>query len=107
MADQGTSGTIRRGTVVTVASAVLVSLLHAGAGFFVLCALLTRSEGPWDRTVTDAARLIAGLGLAMELPAVAVTAACVATGRLRRWWYVPAAALVLTALARMLFAPRP
>ncbi|WP_328961190.1 hypothetical protein [Streptomyces virginiae] len=107
MAEQRISGSILRGPVVTVASAVLLLLLHAGAGFFVLGALLTESEGSWDRTVTDTARLWAVLGLAVELPAVAVTAACVAVGRLRRWWYAPAAALVLTALARMVFAPRP
>ncbi|MFF4266436.1 hypothetical protein ACFY7Y_18850 [Streptomyces virginiae] len=107
MADQGISGNIRRGTVVTVASAVLVSLLHAVAGFFVLNALLTESEGPWDRSVTQTARLMAGLGLAVELLAVAVTAACVNTGRLSRWWYAPVTALVLTALGRMVFAPQP
>ncbi|WP_030719684.1 hypothetical protein [Streptomyces sp. NRRL S-237] len=91
----------------TVAAAVLLSALHTVAGFFVLGALLTESEGPWDRTVTETARLMAGLGLAVELLAVAVTAACVNTGRLSRRWYAPATVLVLTALVRMVFAPRP
>ncbi|WKD31986.1 hypothetical protein [Streptomyces xanthophaeus] len=91
---------------VTAAAAALLLALHTAAGFFVLGALLTESEGPWDRTVTDTARLMAGLGLVVELLAVAVTAVCVNTGRLRRWWYAPAAAVVLTALIRMVFAPR-
>ncbi|MET9690362.1 hypothetical protein ABZY81_18090 [Streptomyces sp. NPDC006514] len=92
---------------VTAASATLLLVLHTVAGFFLLNALLTESEGPWDRSVTQTVRLMAGLGLAVELLAVAVTAACVNTGRLSRWWYAPATALVLTALIRMAFAPRP
>ncbi|MFD7913462.1 hypothetical protein ACFV30_22495 [Streptomyces sp. NPDC059752] len=92
---------------VTAASAVLLLVLHTVAGFFLLSALLTESEGPWDRSVTQTVRLMAGLGLSVELLAVAVTAVCVNTGRLGRWWYAPATALVLTALIRMLFAPRP
>lgn len=107
MADPGISGNIRRGTVATVASAVLVSLLHAVAGFFLLNALLTESEGLWDRSVTQTARLMAGLGLAVELLAAAITAVCVNTRMLRRWWYAPVAAVVLTAVIRMVFAPRP
>ncbi|MFJ6050003.1 hypothetical protein [Streptomyces sp. NPDC092307] len=91
----------------TVAATVLLLVVHAVAGFFVLGALLTESEGPWDRTVTDTARLMAGLGLAVELTAVAVTAVCVNTGRLSRWWYAPAAVLVVIALTRMVLAPRP
>ncbi len=93
--------------MVTAACAAVLLGLHTVAGFFVLNALLTESEGPWDRTVTDTVRLMAGLGLVVELLAAAVTAACVTTGRPRRWWYAPVAALVLTALIRMAFAPQP
>ncbi|WP_030768049.1 hypothetical protein [Streptomyces sp. NRRL F-2664] len=93
--------------MVTAVWATVLVGLHAVAGFFVLNAVLTASEGPWDRTVTGTARLMAGLGLTVELIALAVTAAGVNTGRLRRWWYAPAAALVVVALVRMVFAPRP
>ncbi|MFF2191676.1 hypothetical protein [Streptomyces sp. NPDC058157] len=91
----------------TAAWAALLLALHTVAGFFVLSALLTESEGPWDHTVTDTARLMAGLGLVVELMAVAGTLAGVTTGGLRRWWYAPAAALIGTALIRMAFAPQP
>ncbi|MFD5618605.1 hypothetical protein [Streptomyces yangpuensis] len=106
MTEQRTAGATLAHVVTAAWAAVLVGL-HALAGFFVLSALLTRSEGPWDRTVTGTARLMSGLGLAVELLALAVTAAGVNTGRLRRWWYAPVVALVLTALVRMVFAPRP
>ncbi|WP_327264946.1 hypothetical protein OG444_29000 [Streptomyces sp. NBC_01232] len=98
---------IRGGPLVTVVAAVLLLLLHTAAGFFVLGALLTESEGPWDRTVTGTARLMAGLGLVVELVALAGTAAGVNTGRLRRWWYAPVAVLVVIALVRIVFAPQP
>ncbi|MFD9476713.1 hypothetical protein [Streptomyces nojiriensis] len=107
MTEQQAPGLTRRHWVAMAAAAALLLALHTVAGFFVLGALLTESEGPWDRTVTDTARLMAGLGLSVELGAVAVTAVCVNTGRLRRWWYAPVAAVVLTALIRMVFAPRP
>ncbi|WP_405832417.1 MULTISPECIES: hypothetical protein [unclassified Streptomyces] len=110
MTEEQAPGLTRRRPVATAATAaVLVGLLglHTVAGFFVLNALLTESEGPWDRTVTDTVRLMAGLGLVVELMALAGTAACVNTGRLRRWWYAPAAVLVITALVRMVFAPQP
>ncbi|MFI1282311.1 hypothetical protein ACH4U5_16425 [Streptomyces sp. NPDC020858] len=107
MTDQRIPGLTRRHPVVTAACAAVLLGLHTVAGFFVLNALLTESEGPWDRTVTDTVRLMAGLGLVVELLAVAVTAACVNTGRLGRWWYAPVTALVLTALIRMVFAPQP
>ncbi|MGW6978127.1 hypothetical protein ACWGE1_01565 [Streptomyces sp. NPDC054932] len=93
--------------VATAAAATALLGLHAVAGFFVLNALLTKSEGPWDRTVTDTVQLMAVLALVVELMAAAATAACVTTGRLRRWWYAPVAALTLTALIRMVLAPRP
>ncbi|MFE6837760.1 hypothetical protein ACFVFI_23395 [Streptomyces sp. NPDC057705] len=99
--------TRQRHPVATAAWAAVLLGLHAVAGFFALNALLTESEGPWDRTVTDTARLMAGLGLVVELMALAGTAAGVNTGRLRRWWYAPAAVLVVTALVRMVFAPQP
>ncbi|WP_327416974.1 hypothetical protein [Streptomyces sp. NBC_01233] len=107
MTEQQVPGRTRRRPVVTAASAAVLLGLHAVAGFFVLGALLTESEGPWDRTVTDTVRLMAGLGLVVELLALAGTVAGVTTGRLRRWWYAPAAALILTALVRMAVAPRP
>ncbi|MEU7605499.1 hypothetical protein AB0B78_06625 [Streptomyces sp. NPDC040724] len=104
---QGTPAPTRRHPVATAAWAALLLGLHTVAVFFVLNALLTESEGPWDRTVTDTARLMAGLGLVVELMALAATAAAVNTARLRRWWYAPAAVLVVTALVRMVFAPQP
>ncbi len=107
MTDQRVSERARRGPAVRAACAVVLLAVHVVAGFFLLNALLTESEGPWDRSVTDTARLMAGLGLSVELLAVAVTAVCVNMGRLSRWWYAPATALVLTALIRMVFAPRP
>lgn len=107
MTEQQVPGLTRRHRVAAAAGAVVLLALHTVAGFFVLSALLTASEGPWDRSVTQTARLMAGLGLAVELLAVAVTAVCVNTGRLSRWWYAPVTALVLTALLRMVFAPQP
>lgn len=107
MSDQRVADRTRGGPAARAACAVALSGLHGVAGFFVLNALLTASEGPWDRTVTGTARLTAGLGLGVELMALAVTAACVNTGRLRRWWYAPAVLLVVTALGRTVFAPRP
>ncbi|TDU75413.1 hypothetical protein [Streptomyces sp. KS 21] len=91
----------------TAAWAAVLLVLHTVAGYFVLVALLTESEGPWDSTVTDTVRVTAGLGLVVELPVLAGTWAGVTSGRLRRWWYAPAAALVLTALVRAAFAPQP
>ncbi|MFE6908455.1 hypothetical protein [Streptomyces erythrochromogenes] len=106
MSEQRTAGALG-GHVAAAAWGTVLLGLHAVAGFFVLNAVLTGSEGPWDRTVTGTVRLMAGLGLAVELLALAATAAAVNTGRLRRWWYAPAAALVVTALVRMVFAPGP
>ncbi|MCX4824702.1 hypothetical protein OG883_33575 [Streptomyces sp. NBC_01142] len=91
----------------TVLCAAVLMALHAVGGFFLLNALLTESEGPWDATVTDTVRLMAVLALVAELVAAAVTAAFIALGRLRRWWYVIPAALILTAVVRMVFAPGP
>ncbi|GAA2622152.1 MULTISPECIES: hypothetical protein [Streptomyces] len=107
MTEQQVQVPTRRHWVATAAGAAVLLVLHTVAGFFLLNALLTESEGPWDRSVTQTVRLMAGLGLAVELLAAAVTAVCVNTGRLRRWWYAPAAAVVLTALIRMVFAPQP
>ncbi|WP_329098332.1 hypothetical protein [Streptomyces sp. NBC_01439] len=103
------SGRVHRNPLrtMTAASAVLLLALHTVAGFFLYSALLTESEGPWDRSVTQTVRLMAVLGLSVELLAVAFTAVCVNTGRLRRWWYAPVAAVAFTALIRMVFAPRP
>ncbi|MEV7582323.1 hypothetical protein [Streptomyces erythrochromogenes] len=106
MSEQRTAGAVGGHVATAVWAAVLLGL-HAVAGFFVLSALLTHSEGSWDRTVTGTVRLMAGLGLAVELLALAGTAAAVNTGRLRRWWYAPVAALALTALVRTVFAPLP
>ncbi|MFE7749965.1 hypothetical protein [Streptomyces sp. NPDC057428] len=69
--------------------------------------LLAGSEAPWDFTVTGTVRLMAGLGVATELPAAALTAVFVALVRLRRWWHVITAALILVAAVRMMFAPAP
>ncbi|MFA7762469.1 hypothetical protein ACGFNX_06920 [Streptomyces sp. NPDC048723] len=107
MTEQHVPGLTRLHRVATAAGAVVLLALHTVAGFFLFNALLTKSEGPWDRSVTQTARLMAGLSLSAELLAVAVTAVCVNTGRLSRWWYAPVTALVLTALIRMVFAPRP
>ncbi|MDT0378320.1 hypothetical protein RM572_05940 [Streptomyces sp. DSM 42041] len=74
-------------------------------GFFVLNALKTTSEGPWDSSVPDTVRLMAGLGLLTEVLAVAVTAAFVALAGLRKWWFVIPALLAMTAVARMVLAP--
>ncbi|MEU9060704.1 hypothetical protein AB0D13_18095 [Streptomyces sp. NPDC048430] len=93
--------------IATALCALLLLVLHAVGGFFVLNALLTESEGPWDSTVTSTARLMAGLGVATELLAAAVTAAFVTLVHLRRWWYVIPAALILVATVRMVFAPVP
>ncbi|MEK8144401.1 hypothetical protein NKH18_29080 [Streptomyces sp. M10(2022)] len=38
--------------------------LNIVGGYFVLLALMTESEGPWDSTVTETVRLEAGLGAA-------------------------------------------
>ncbi|MDX6762671.1 hypothetical protein SIN09_25460 [Streptomyces sp. F8] len=106
MTEQRTARAVRAHAATAAWAAALVGL-HALAGFFVLGAWLTASEGPWDRTVTGTARLMAGLGLAVELMALAGTAAGVNTGRLGRWWYAPAAVLVAVAVVRMVFAPQP
>ncbi|MFR9673334.1 hypothetical protein [Streptomyces sp. TR02-1] len=74
-------------------------------GFFILNALMAASEGPWDVSVTDTVRLMAGLGLLTEVLAAAVTAAFVALAGLRKWWFVIPALLAMTAVARMVFAP--
>lgn len=79
--------------------------LHVVGGYFVLVALLTTSEGPWDTTVTQMARMWAFFGVVTEALAAAVTAAFVALARLRKWWYAIPALLILTAVVRMVFAP--
>ncbi|WP_326696742.1 hypothetical protein OG909_05080 [Streptomyces sp. NBC_01754] len=103
---RSTRGTPARGAATALCALVLL-VLHAVGGFFVLNALLTESEGSWDSTVTSTVRLMAGLGLATGLLAVAVTATFVASELLRRWWYAIPVALILTAIARMVFAPVP
>jgi hypothetical protein len=79
--------------------------LHVVGGFFLLNALMTRSDGPWDTGVTDTVRLMAGLGLATESLAAGITAVFVAVAGLRKWWYAIPALLALTAVFRMVFAP--
>ncbi|WP_405809575.1 hypothetical protein OG524_07630 [Streptomyces sp. NBC_01520] len=95
------------GVVAIALCAVVLLALHTLGGFFTLNALLTESEGPWDSTVTDTARAMAFLALVIELPAAALTPAFVSLVGLRRWWYAIPAVLILTAIARMVFAPVP
>jgi hypothetical protein len=85
--------------------ALVLTGLNVVGGFFVLNALMTRSEGPWDTSVTDTVRLMAGLGLVTEAVAALVTAVFIAVAGLRKWWYVIPALVALTAVIRMLFAP--
>ncbi|MEV0913965.1 hypothetical protein AB0I93_06785 [Streptomyces sp. NPDC049967] len=91
--------------VVTGLCATILLVLHAIGGFFLLNALLVEPEGPWDSTVTDTARMMAVFALLTELLAVVVTWAVVALLRLRRWWFAIPVVLILTATARMVFAP--
>ncbi|MEU9608858.1 hypothetical protein [Streptomyces sp. NPDC048057] len=82
-------------------------LLHTLGGYLLLVALMSRSEGPWDRSVTGMVRGFAGACAVVELIAAAVTFGCVRWGVLRVWWYAPPALLLVTALLRMVFAPVP
>lgn len=91
----------------TALCALVLVVLHCVGGFFVLNALMTTSEGPWDTTVTQTVRLMSVLAIVTELLGVALTAAFVALARLRRWWFAVPAALVLIAVLRMVFAPEP
>lgn len=103
---EGTPGVGRRVLATVGCSAVLLAL-HALGGFFVLNALLTESEGPWDHTVTDTVRLMAVLGIGAEVIAAALTAGFIALGCVRRWWYAIPLVLAFTAVVRMVFAPGP
>ncbi len=85
-------------------SLVLLAV-HVVGGFFVLNALMTASEGPWDTGVTQTARMMALFGIVTEALAAALTAAFIALARLRRWWYAIPVLLILTAVVRMVFAP--
>ncbi|MBT2364432.1 hypothetical protein J7E88_03600 [Streptomyces sp. ISL-10] len=96
-----------RVALATAGSSAVLLALHALGGFFVLNALLTESEGPWDRTLTETVRLMAVLGLWAEVVAAAVTAGFVALRCVRRWWYAIPLVLILTAMVRMVFAPGP
>ncbi|MGW1138923.1 hypothetical protein [Streptomyces zhihengii] len=91
----------------TVLCAAVLLVLNALGGYFLLNALLTESEGPWDHTVTDTVRLMAGLALGAEAVAAAATAWFVAAGCVRRWWYAVPVALAVVAGVRMVFAPTP
>ncbi|MEU1277249.1 hypothetical protein [Streptomyces sp. NPDC005805] len=109
-ADPVTTRSSRRPVAGGVAKALCVGVLlvlHAVGGFFLLNALLTEAEGPWDSTVTGTARLMAVLAVATELLAAAATAAFVALVNLRRGWYVLPVVIVLAALARTVFPPVP
>ncbi|MCX4970212.1 hypothetical protein OHA98_36745 [Streptomyces sp. NBC_00654] len=106
----GGNGNARGRVAVWVAGAVCAVIplaLHVVGGYFVLGALLTESEGPWDRSVTDTVRTWGALAVVTELLAAAATAAFVGTRRLRRWWFGVPAVLILAAVVRMVFAPVP
>ncbi|MFI1394164.1 hypothetical protein [Streptomyces sp. NPDC020681] len=110
MTEQETRERARRPATSVFATALCAAVLmalHTVGGYFLLIALLTESEGPWDSTVTDTVRLVAVLAVVTELVAAAFTAAFIAIGLLRRWWYAITAALILTAVVRMVFAPGP
>ena len=93
--------------IATALCGALLLVLHAVGGFFLLNAVLTESEGPWDSNVTTTVRLMAALSVGTELLAGGITAAFVSLGRLRRWWYAIPAALILVSIVRMVFAPVP
>ncbi|MBM7442114.1 hypothetical protein [Streptomyces sp. HB132] len=100
----------RRSTTKAIATALCVALLlvlHAVGGFFLLNALLAESEGPWDSNVTGTVRALAGLGVATELLAAAVTVAFVSLVHLRRRWCLIPCVLILVAAVRMVSAPTP
>ncbi|QQZ54334.1 hypothetical protein IFE09_12395 [Streptomyces microflavus] len=108
--DQETNTPSRKPPAAVIATALcgaLLLLLHTLGGFFLLNALLTESEGPWDSDVTSTTRLMAALSVGTELLAGGITAAFISLGRLRRWWYAIPTALVLVAIVRMVFAPAP
>ncbi|MFE6699803.1 hypothetical protein [Streptomyces sp. NPDC057718] len=110
MTEQETVERTRRplkGAVATGLCAVILLALHVIGGFFLLNALLVESQGPWDDTVTDTARMMAVLALVTELLAAAITMAFVALVGVRRWWFAIPAVLILAAIARMVFAPVP
>ena len=86
---------------------MLLLALNFVGGYFVLVALLTRSEGPWDTGVTQMTRMCALFGVVTEALAAAVTAAFIPLAHLRKWWYAIPALLILTAVVRMVFAPQP
>ncbi|MDT0378164.1 hypothetical protein RM572_05155 [Streptomyces sp. DSM 42041] len=104
--DAGRSA-VRVRVVVRAVCVLVLVVLHVVGGYFVLLAWATTSEGPWDRSVTGMVRGAALAGLAAEALAVVLTAALVATVRLRRWWYLIPALLAPAAVVRMLFAPVP
>ncbi|MFJ4968810.1 hypothetical protein [Streptomyces sp. NPDC088755] len=110
MTDQETNTHPRKSRAAAITTALcgaLLLLLHAVGGFFLLNALLTESEGPWDSDVTATTRLMAALSVGTELLAGVITAAFVSLRRLRRWWYAIPATLILVAIVRMVFAPAP
>jgi hypothetical protein len=82
-------------------------LFHTLAGGLLLAALVSRSEGPWDHTVTGMVRVLAGTSAGVEVMAAAVTYGCVRAGVLRAWWFAVPALMLLTALLRVIFAPVP
>ncbi|MGH3310028.1 MAG: hypothetical protein ACRDP3_05515 [Streptomyces sp.] len=88
-----------------VLCSLVLLALHGVGGFFVLNALMTTSEGPWDTDVTQTARMMALFGIVTEALAAALTAVFIALARLRTWWYAIPALLVVTAVVRMVFAP--
>lgn len=108
MTEQGLKECTQRPPIKAVATglcATILLVMHAIGGFFLLNALLVEPEGPWDSTVTDTARMMAVFALLTELLAVAVTGVVVALVRLRPWWFAIPMVLILTAIARMVFAP--
>ncbi|MGW7517816.1 hypothetical protein ACWGJ2_19735 [Streptomyces sp. NPDC054796] len=81
--------------------------MHVVGGYFVLYAYLRRSQGAWDVGVTRTVRAVATVGVLTELLAFGLTVAFIGLAGLRRWWYALPGALILLAVARLIFAPSP
>jgi hypothetical protein len=73
-------------------------------GYVALTAYMVNPDGPWDDQAVTNAKVAAGTALVLSAFLALITYAFVRTGRLRRWWYVLPALVVLTALARLTLA---